>query len=112
MPQDREKKRISDSKYAKSEKGKLRTKRYLEKHRPELLRQREDLRQRKLEAFCRWYSVDVHIIRWLIKLRENGVDIEQRDPHNARYVLMWESRSKAEKKKKLKQASVGSLDYS
>lgn len=111
MPQDREKKRISDRKYAASEKGKLRTKRYLEKHRPELLRQREELKQRKLEAFCRWYNVDVHIIRWLIGLRDNGVDIEERDPHNAKYVRMWESRSKAEKKKEEKQASVGSLDY-
>lgn len=109
MPQDREKKRATDRKYAASKKGKLRTKRYLEKHESEILRKREELRQRKLEVFCRWYSVDIHIIRWLIGLRDNGIDIEARDPHNAKYVLIWEGKLRAEKKQK--PASIGSMSY-
>jgi len=108
MPQDREKKRISDRKYAASKKGQLRTKRYLKNNEPEIIKKREELKQRKFEAWCRWHNVDPHCMRRLIAMRKRGVDIEF-DAHNARYVYMWESKRQAEKKQK--PASVGSSDY-
>ncbi|MBA7604253.1 hypothetical protein ES703_11372 [subsurface metagenome] len=116
MPhKDIEKKRAAQRKYAKSKKGRATAQRYLETHKTELVKKREEAREKKLQAFCRWYSIDYWIIKRLITLHENGVDIEARDPHNAKYVFKWLRRlseeEKKEKEKGLKKPSVGSLDY-
>ncbi|MBA7496869.1 hypothetical protein ES702_07478 [subsurface metagenome] len=112
---DIEKKRVAQRKYAKSKKGRAATQRYLETHKSELAKKREEGREKKLQAFCRWYNRDYWIIKRLITLHENGVDIEARDPWNAKYVFKWLRKLSEEEKKKRKEErkkpSVRSSDY-
>lgn len=115
MSKDLEKKRAAQRKYTKSEKGRATTQRYLETHKTELAKKREEAREKKLQAFCRWYDRDYWIIKRLITLHENGVDIEKRDPWNAKYVFKWLRRLSEEEKKKRKErkksSPIQSLDY-
>lgn len=112
MSKDLEKKRARDRKYRHSKKGKAATKHYLETHKTELALKRQEKRERRLQAFCRWYSIDYFIIKRLMALRDNGVDIVKRDPFNSKFVLMWEGRLRKEKEEKdRKDRLVASSDY-
>lgn len=128
---NKEEQRAAWRKYNQSINGRERTKRYLETHESELAKKIKEERERKLEAFCRHFSVDVWNVRRLIKMHKAGVvNIEQVDSHNAKYVFIWLS-GKCPKndyykttyrmkpgneamsfpKQPLKQPSVGSVDF-
>jgi len=112
MSKDLEKKRARDRKYRRSKKGRAKTKNYLEQHKSEYAKKREEERERRLQAFCRWYSIDYWIIKRLMALRDNGIDIVERDPHNAKYVLMWEGKLRKKKEEKdRKDRVVASSEY-
>ena len=115
MSKDLEKKRAAQRKYAKSQKGRATTQRYLETHKTELVKKREEAREKRLQAFCNHYSVDYWIIKRLLAMHENGIDIEKRDPWNAKHVFKWlrilSEEEKKERKERKKSSSVQSLDY-
>lgn len=117
MPQkDIEKKRAAQRKYAKSEKGRATTQRYLETHKTELEKKREEKTMERRIAF--WEKklrqdgkapwMHIHCVKRLWLLHKAGVDIEAMDPWNAKYVFMWENQGRFEKKEE--EVSVGSLD--
>ena len=110
MSEDLEKKRARDRKYRQSEKGKATTQRYLESHRTELARKREEKKQRELEMFCRHFKGgrDVYCVRRLIGMRAAGKDIDF-DKRNAECIYAWENRGRSEKKGE--KPSVASMDY-
>ena len=117
LPQkDIEKKRAKDRKYRGSKKGKAATERYLESHKTELEKKREEKAMERREAF--WEEAlrrdgklphsHIYNVRRLWFMRKAGKDIDF-DPHNAKYIYEYENRGRFKKKKK--QPSVGSIDY-
>lgn len=102
------KKRKDRERYRRPEEQEKKRKRYQER-KPELAEKRKEEREKRFEAFCRHYNRDIYCMRRLIALRKRGVDIEERDPWNAKYVFMWEGKLKEEKEQE--DRSVQSLDY-
>lgn len=84
-----EKKKKDRERYSRPEEKKKRAKRY-EERKPELDKKREEERQLKLEAFCKYYSIDLYCLKRLIAMKKAGRDIEF-DKKYARYVRIWES---------------------
>lgn len=116
---DKKKQKLAQRKYAKSEKGRATAQRYLKTHKTELAKKRatkrEEARERRLQAFCRWHSIDCWMIKRLLAMRANGIDIEKRDPWNAKYVFKWlrklSEEEKKERKERKKSLPIQSLDY-
>lgn len=117
MPhRDIEKKRAAQRKYAKSQKGRATTQRYLETHKTELAKKREEKAMKRREAF--WEEMlrrdgklprsHIYNVKRLWFMRKRGEDIDF-DPHNAKYVYAWENKGRFEKKEK--EPSVRSSDY-
>lgn len=91
----REKERARQKKYQQSKKGKASKKRYLEKHQTELTKKRKEKeeieRQKRLVVFSRHWSLDVWEMRRYMKLKENGVDIWDRDVKYAKFIQIFET---------------------
>jgi len=107
---EKEKQKVVWKKYNDSPKGIARRIRYLAIHESEIQRKRKEKQERRFEKFCRDNNCDPNILRRLMKLEENGVEILQRDPWNTAKIRIWQRGLR--RKKKGEEPSVMSLDYS